>query len=385
MSWQMNSIVAWTSVLIWAIAASGALRTADAETGSAALPEVKSIRVGFGNHYKLGCWAPVEVTLSGAAGDSGATGIIEVQALDGDAVPAWTAPGAMVIWTAGQTCTAYSRIGRAEGPIRVGLKKAHGNEVEILPGVTAAAGVTAIPATNELIVEVGGSLGLMEMFRREEQREIDRTTVVTLTQPEALPEKWYAYEGVDRVAIAGHAGIEKSFFNAAAIDALEHWVRLGGNLVIACGEDAQQVVGDGAPLARFAPGTLSEEVNLPASRFGAIETFAKVEADERLAANRRIRVPVWTNVKGIVELSAGLPLVVRYPMGFGQVTFVGLDLDRPPLAEWAGRTKFLEALLGRRSSATSTAGVSLGGASGAVWLCRFERAVAGCARSIRAR
>jgi hypothetical protein len=247
----------------------------------------------------------------------------------------------------------------------------HGEgELEILSGVTMAADATALSATNELIVEVGGSLGLAEMLRRQDQREIDRATVVTLTQPETLPEKWYAYEGVDMVAIAGRTEIEKSFLSVAAIDALEQWVRMGGNLLIACGEDARQVVGEGAPLARFAPGTLSEIDSLRSNQFGAIETFAKVEAQERLIAKQAIRIPVWTNVKGLVELSAGsqaadLPLVVRYPLGFGQVTFVGLDLDRPPLAEWAGRTKFLEALLARHGAAANTTGNSSGAAQAA--------------------
>ena len=38
---------------------------------TADLPEVKSIRLGFDNHYKLGCWTPVYMELSGALGDSG--------------------------------------------------------------------------------------------------------------------------------------------------------------------------------------------------------------------------------------------------------------------------------------------------------------------------
>ena len=117
---------------------------------------------------------------------------------------------------------------------------------------------------------------------------------------------------------------------------------------------------------------LSEIDNLSATRFGAIETYAKVEAQERLAADRPIRVPAWTNVKGRVELTAGsqaadLPLVVRYPMGFGTVTFVGLDLDRAPLSEWAGRTKFLEVLLARRGSAATT----IGGGSGVAQAMRY--------------
>ena len=75
------------------------------------LPEVKDIRIGFANHYKLGCWTPVQITLSGAPGDSGASGRIDLQAPDGDGLPVWFT-GPRLIWTMGQTKTAYARIGR---------------------------------------------------------------------------------------------------------------------------------------------------------------------------------------------------------------------------------------------------------------------------------
>ena len=73
----------------------------------------KSIRIGFGNHYKLGCWTPVEVELSGASGDSGAR-TARCEAPDGDAVPVWFI-GPNIIWTDGRKlATAYAKIGRAD-------------------------------------------------------------------------------------------------------------------------------------------------------------------------------------------------------------------------------------------------------------------------------
>lgn len=331
----------------------GAARSDD----SALLPDVKDIQLGFGNHYKLGCWTPVNVALSGAFGDSGAGGRIDVETLDSDAVPAWF-NGPRVIWTAGQTSTAYAKIGRGDSPVHVRLTKLGGEGEhlpELLPDPATASNATAIPATNEFIVELGASIGLPDMFRRLEQRDLDRTTVVTLNQKQRLPDRWFGYEGVDLLVVAGQSAVEKSFFDPSSIDALEHWVRLGGELMIVCGEDAERVLGKDTPLARFAPGELSEVINLPANRFGPIESYAGGE--ERLEADHSLRVPQWKNVQGRIELFAGvqaadLPLIVRFPLGFGQVTVVALDLDKPPFDQWHGRSKFLEKLLGRRSSAS---------------------------------
>ena len=52
----------------------------------------------------------------------------------------------------------------------------------------------------------------------------------------------------------------------------------------------------------------------------------------------------------MIEAYAGqqptdLPLVVRGPMGLGEVAVAGVDLSVPPLADWAGRSAFLHALL----------------------------------------
>ena len=81
------------------------------------LPEVKSIRLGFGNHYKLGCWTPVYVELSGALGDSGAPGRFDIEAPDGDDVPAWFI-GPRSSGREGATRTEYVRIGRPNSQLK---------------------------------------------------------------------------------------------------------------------------------------------------------------------------------------------------------------------------------------------------------------------------
>jgi hypothetical protein len=82
----------------------------------------------------------------------------------------------------------------------------------------------------------------------------------------------------------------------------------------------------------------------------AIEHFAQsdvriVRPDER----SQLSVVQLSEPDGLVELFARgarqLPLVIRAPRGLGEVTFVGLDFDRPPLSTWAGRRGVLRATM----------------------------------------
>ena len=189
---------------------------------TADLPEVKSIRLGFDNHYKLGCWTPVYMELSGALGDSGAPGRFDIEAPDGDDVPAWFI-GPRFIWTEGATRTEYVRIGRPNSQLKVRLTKLGSVEEsppELLAGVSTPTDAVALPATNELIVQFGASIGLTEMFRRLELPEVERADVVTIDRPQPLPGCWYGYEGVDVVVIAGASTVEKSLLDSQTAVAL---------------------------------------------------------------------------------------------------------------------------------------------------------------------
>ncbi len=257
---------------------------------------------------------------------------------------------------------AYLKIGRAgKSPdvlLRIAIGKRLLDEVEALSTSGGNNPPVAVPATNEFMVELGKSIGLPEMARRIDEQQVDRATVVTVDSPKRLPDQWYGYEGIDLLAVAGAAAIDKSMFDPRAVDAIEHWVRLGGTLLIACGDGAERLFGTGAPLARFAPGELDQTIDLPLRNFrAAIETFAAADEEERLEA-KSLRAPQWKTVHADrKELEIGMgqtsfPLVFRSSLGFGQVLVVGLDLHTSPLAEWPARTKFLERLLGRRVQRT---------------------------------
>ncbi len=73
----------------------------------------------------------------------------------------------------------------------------------------------ALPNTAELIVELGASIGLADLYRRSEQSESQRATVVTIESPQKLPDRWCGYEGVDLLVIVGAPAVEKLLLDAA--------------------------------------------------------------------------------------------------------------------------------------------------------------------------
>jgi hypothetical protein len=70
-------------------------------------------------------------------------------------------------------------------------------------------------------------------------------------------------------------------------------------------------------------------------------------------------VPVLAGVSGVVEIrEADLPLLVRQARGFGQLVYLALDPDQPPLANWADRGRLMARLLDLSSSSTEEGGGS---------------------------
>ncbi|MCC7083904.1 MAG: hypothetical protein IT427_02730 [Pirellulales bacterium] len=321
-------------------------------------PTVKSVRVGFGNTYKLGCWTPVEISLSESPGQGRG---VEIQAADGDSIPVRFSESS----TVGSRVFAYANIGRGDRPIDVLLRQADraGNpcEAQTLRTLASDELPRALPATNEWIVELGATIGFVELAARARHDNDDpaHLEAIELDRSQWLPDQWYGYEGIDVVAIAGTPGVQEFFADPASIDALEHWVRLGGTLLIACGEETELLFSRDRPLSRFAPGEFGGMGSISSSKFGTIETFAGTEGKvERLNATT-LHVPIWNHIDGRVKLRTGstaadVPLVILSPLGFGEVVFVGLDLHGPIFSEWPSRGQFMQRLLGSRSQRSAS-------------------------------
>jgi len=333
----------------FAICALAEATAAKEEPDAAAGPEIAGVRVGFAGRYKVGLWAPVQVTLRGTAGLAAAH--LRLTVPDGDGVPSSVAapvrPGQSTV----QCCV---RFGRVESDMTVDLlddervvarrkfKAADRPDAPLRP---------AVPATRRLIVCIGPDpMGVEEAVAFSGPDPDRRPAVTRLEDCRPLPAKWYGYEGVDVLVLSTSRPelFGEDRFDAEQIEALDEWVRLGGKLVLCAGSQAMAVLAGDAPLGRFAPGRVEAVAEL--RQAGAWEIYAGSTEPLPLAvrgsARGGMRVPQLADVEGNVEVrEGGSPLLVRTARGFGQVVFVAADLDRPPLDSWIDRPAMVRKLL----------------------------------------
>jgi hypothetical protein len=314
-------------------------------------PSITGVSLGFGDNYKVGSWTPVEVELKG--GKEPLTGIVTVNVPDGDGVPTTVASIRPVAIEPGKTTTSrlFVRPGQSYGSLQVQVLTTEGKVAAskvFFSGMNPGGNTIAfgLPATNRMIVEFGPPLSLAEFIVNENPDELSQTRLARVDDAADLPTEWYGYEGVDMVVLStSRPDLYRPFTQSPArIAALRRWVQMGGKLVIFCGSEADELMSEGGVLAGLIPGTFAESETLEQSQ--QIEAFSG--AEQSITPNRRVSlaVPKFNNIRGSVLASANLgdteiPLVIRSNLGFGELTFVGLDFDQAPLADWPGRKGFL--------------------------------------------
>jgi hypothetical protein len=346
-------------VILLAAAISLGLPAAQAMAADDSAPRIVDCRVGFADTYKVGYWTPIGVAVAGDV--AGKEIRIDVTTVDCDGVKATIYAAlptdgepAKGIWTA----RLYAKMGRLAAPIEVTLRAGDRllDRREIRPGQSNENGrrsVTAIRANSELILHFGpGSIGLGDALPDREATEgAPQRRVVQVKDVDALPTDWFGYEAVDVLVLSTGDGalVRRLAADVQRFAAIERWVNLGGKLVISCGgRAARQLLTEGAPLAPGTSGRFVDVVRMPDPV--ALEHYAQTDAPVIAAGARsELQISAVAEVAGEVELyGAGgnqWPLVIRAPRGLGEVTFVGLDFDVPPLAGWAGRPAFLRAML----------------------------------------
>lgn len=321
-------------------------------------PAITAVRAGFAGNYKLGCWSPLEVEITG--GSERLVGRLTATVPDGDGVPT-------VVTTAAnrpisieprekQTAHLFIRVGQAYGTLAVSLIDERGETLAkrvFHPTVTTGNDdfTAGLPATSRLIVEFGPPVGIAALTQSENQNELSQTRVARVDEASDLPIEWYGYEGVDIVVLTtSRADLFRPLSqNPARIAALRHWVEMGGKLVIFCGSQADELLVEGGALATLLPGRYDSSATIEESQ--SIEAFSG--AEQSITPTRRVdfRVPVFDDFRGKVLATArrgetDVPLVVQSYIGFGELIFVGLDFDRPPLVDWAGKQSFFGKALG---------------------------------------
>lgn len=325
-------------------------------------PRIVAVRVGFADgaragaatYYKQNVWTPVEIVLAGGSGR--VTGELEVTVSDAAGVPCTYGDpaGRRLLLMPGQTVrrVLYARF--PENPVlQVSFRTPAGVECsrQILVGDTDPQVHLPPPlaARSRLLLTLGPSIGLERVYPPPSEAGEVEVAVVRLAGVDQLPTRWYGLEGVDAVVISTSRPelFRRLQAEDARVRALKEWVQMGGRLVLCAGSQAEAVLGPGGPLAAFAPGRLLGLIDL--AQAAALEAYTGLEAPRPITTRGeplRLLVPRFENVRGKVEAAESeLALVVRTPWACGEVVFVGVDLDRRPLANWPSRAAVVRRLL----------------------------------------
>jgi hypothetical protein len=315
--------------------------------------QIGEVAVGFNGRYKVGLFTPVAVTLTSPQRD--VRGQVKLVTHDGDGVLT-EFPGPTVVLGQGETVVArwMARFGRLSSGVRVTFTCDDGSQTTRVVG--AESFPQALDSSQQLIVQVGSNAALAQALTTGSLP--GEMHVARVDDVRALPEQWCGYEAVDWLMLNTGApelygALTPESPQAAALDA---WLRRGGRLMLFAGRNAEALLGSGGRLASFVPGTFQEMA--PLSGLTQLEAYSGGAAIGG-PRDQRLEAPRLREVRGVQEVRQdNVPLVVRSAHGLGEVVFVGLDFDLPPLATWERRGEFLARLLtrGDRGSRQSDGG-----------------------------
>jgi hypothetical protein len=245
------------------------------------------------------------------------------------------------------TVLRYVKFGRVSSGLTIRLKGEQGALAE--RRFRSGEFSRPLPSNRELVVSLGGDAGVADAVRQMRRRAEEQVVGAAVDDPRRLPDHWRGYDGVDTLVLVGDAKFLEQLGEPQR-EALLHWVRLGGRMVLSVGSRGEAVLGEAGVLASLAPGRFVGVT--PLRRSGGLENF--ISASERLAVGEGqagdLLMTVLDDVRGRIDVAQTIgptarPMVVRYPVGFGQVTLLTVDLDRGPIAAWRERGKLVRRLV----------------------------------------
>ena len=324
---------------------------------------VTEATVGLGGRFKVGFWTPVRLSVKG--GEIAFSGRVELVLPDSDDINArfCQASDEVISVPAGGSWTGwrYVKFGKIHDRMTVVLRREDGTVaceqiIERFPPPD--------PATWQWVVTSGTDVGIDQTAAFLARVRGEKLMSSRLERADQFPDRWYGYEGVDTLVVATGEENPLERLDAAAKEALFQWLRQGGRLLISAGHRAPEVFSEACLLYPLRPGKF-EELDVYWKGTG-LETYAR--AAERLVSDETAPLAVHSELRGRAvgfEGAGGTndrAMITQYSFGFGEITFVALDLDRAPLLHWPARPRLLARLLQTRGDDedSATSGQSTG-------------------------
>ncbi|MDR0870724.1 MAG: hypothetical protein LBN39_08025 [Planctomycetaceae bacterium] len=297
-----------------------------------------NIAVGIDGAYKNGLWTPVRVLAPAAR--SG----LSLTCSDGDGVPvSYRFPDD----SGNLSPLMYIKLGRADEPVRIQQGQAPAVSVIPPPPIAAEKPIYLLIGNDD----IGLQGAVAELALKEDRRPV----IVKIKSFKELPDQWFGYEAIDTVFLTTTEPEQFAGLTADSpqIQALDQWVKMGGQLVLAAGEKFN------TSLSAFLPGKFEKFTELRDGK--ALESF--IGSKRKIFMNGTDEAPYLKmprfeqdTVKGVVlAKESDLPLAVRTAHGFGIVIYFGSDLSGRPLSVWRDRTELVKELLQWNAEKKNTA------------------------------
>jgi hypothetical protein len=316
------------------------------------------VTVGIGGVHRTGDWVPIVVVPDGDPPPEAACHV-SVEDPDGQ----WVRSPGVTASTGSRVLRFRARFGRPAAGVQVEVPDASGRMRRMPVAVAPAL------ATGESTLLVIGDLEAAERASRLTAREDGRRPrVIRVARPRDLAAGAVGmtardFDGIDTAVVCGAAlDAADDDLSRDCLAALDGWLMGGGKLVFIAGASAARVAAAGSIPAGWLPGPPGRpgrvERLVPLRRFAALETFGRAARPldrAALAGLEAALVADAARLDGTVlafegRAAADLPLVVRQVRGFGTVTWLGVDIDRPAFRSWPGTDTLLVELLGARAA-----------------------------------
>jgi len=300
---------------------------------------IDDVEVGIKGFYKVGDWTPITVT---ATTDRPLTLRLVVDSTDPGGHNVTQPVASVTLSEPGEhRVGGIYKSGRLESPVTVRLVE---NEtVQASRTLRSTADDEQLRAgllqSTLLVLTLGKPAGF-DSLKTEfpEGNSTPSVEIVELDDAAALPRKVEGLAALDVIVIAGRY----DEIDAAQGRVLDDWLHRGGHLILAVGEETDPY--RRTLLAEWIP--ISVVGQTTHTQLSGLESFSKRNIP--IAASRLRVSGAKIDATGARVLVSGRdgPLVADTPYGFGRVTFVSIDMDRPPLSQWKALPEFIARLLG---------------------------------------
>lgn len=303
---------------------------------------IESVEVGVGGVTRPGVWTQLQVQLQSTE----QTGCrVEVITADPTGNPA-TYPSTEIALQSNESnrVTQFFMPGRLDETITINVVSTDG---AILASKRLVSGKSGSNTADFSVVRhsvpiwvVAGTIGGNRKGRSDQETLRKSLTdrgvhVAQLQSASECPVHWRALSAVTTVVLSGTFDL-----TAEQSSALRQWVLNGGHIVVIAGTRLEELAN--SPVADW----VLKDRELTAS---SLSDLTGLEA----FANSSFRIPIVARIKGSVisikdgtDIVIGIegPLMTRSAHGFGRITLLGVDLDRPPLSRWRAIDSFIAAV-----------------------------------------